>query len=444
MRETCFATVRFARGLARLARACGSPTQNVLTHPHRRLLSTLSSAATALGLVAAVYLSSSFRGVDPPVLAALPLQVPTIHYGLVVERFASVEEAPAAAGQGLADVLRALGVDRRRARRLERAAAKRADVADLSDYNTAVFRSADGEARYVMQDVNAHEYVRIDLDADRVGLDNRDGVATEYETAALYYGGDVDSMLAYVSFPEELRARVERAVREELPLDEGFGHGIIRLVYAVKRDDSGALLGYGDVEAMRYRVDGEERTAIRFADADLNVDGFFQPDGTPALRTWLDSPVETGWLSSRYNLRRRHPILKTIRPHYGTDYAAAYGTPILAMSDGVVVARQWTRSNGNFVKLRHDERYQTQYLHMKAFAPGIRPGVAVEKGQVIGYVGSTGLSSGPHVCLRFWKDGHQVDHRALDLPSASAIGAEAMAAFEAHSQELVGALGGRA
>ena len=415
-----------------------------MTYPHRRLFATLSGAAAALGLVAAASLSSGFRGVDPAELSALPLQVPTVRYGLVVERFAAVEEAIAGEGEGLAAVLRGLGVERRRARRLARAAAKRADVADVGGLATAVFRGEGGEPRYVMQDVSAHAYVRVDLARDRVHLADRDGVASEYETAALYYGGDVDSMLAYVSFPEELRASVERAVREELPLDEAFGNGILRLVYTVKRDERGEVLGYGDVEAIRYHVDGEERTAIRFADADLNVDGFFRPDGTPVVRTWLESPVETGWLSSRYNLRRRHPVLKSIRPHYGTDYAAAYGTPILAMSEGVVVARQWTQHNGNFVKLRHDDRYQTQYLHMKAFAPGIRPGVAVEKGQVIGYVGSTGLASGPHVCLRFWKDGRQVDHRALDLPDADGLGAEAMAAFEARSERLVGALGDRA
>ena len=282
------------------------------------------------------------------------------------------------------------------------------------------------------------------MTAGRVSVSNRDGVTTEYETAALYYGGDVDSMLAYVSFPDELRDRVRRAVTRELPLDEAFGSGILRLVYSVKRDERGEAIGYGDVEAMRYAVDGEERTVIRFADADLNVDGFFQPDGTPAVRTWLEAPVQTGYVSSAYNLRRRHPVLKRVRPHYGTDYAAPYGTPILAMSDGVVVARQWTRSNGNYVKLRHDDRYQTQYLHMKAFAPGIRPGVAVTKGQVIGYVGSTGLSSGPHVCFRFWKDGRQVDHRALGLPQAESITQEAMAAFEARSEVVVGAFGERA
>lgn len=401
----------------------------------------VAAAVAALLAIAA----DEFAG-EPTAPGSLPLQVPTLRYGLEVERFGGFAVATAPEGATVAGVLRAAGVDDRIARVLGRAAAREADLGGIAGRATAVFRDAGGAVRFVMQDLNPHEYLRVDVPAGRVAVANRDGVATEYEAAALYFGGDVDSMLAYANLPDELRGRVRHAVTDELPLDEAFGSGILRLVYAVKRDENGDVLGYGDVEALRYRVDGEERTAIRFSDADLNVDGFFQPDGTPALRTWRESPLPAGrgYVSSGYNLHRKHPVLKRVRPHFGTDYAAPYGTPVLAVSDGIVVARQRTLHNGNFVKLRHDERHQTQYLHLKGFAPGIRPGVAVEKGQVIGYVGSTGLASGPHVCFRFWRDGRQVDHRRLDLPRADGIRAEAMAAFEAQSELVVGAFGERA
>lgn len=443
MPETCFAAARCLAGVAHFARACCSPNENALTLPRRRLLAQATSALAAAGLVIAVGATSSFREPDASALAALPLQVPTVYYGLEVERFADVEESIAPSDATVADILRAAGVHARVAGSLARAAARKADLSDVGSRTTALFRGVAGGLRYVMQDLNPHEFLRVDVEAGRVEVANRDGVTAEYATAALYYGGDVDSMLAYVSFPDELRDRVRRAVTEELPLDEAFDGGILRLVYAVKRDESGRVIGHGDVEALRYAVDGEERTAIRFADAALDVEGFFQPDGTPVLRTWLESPVVDSWISSGFNLRRRHPVLKRIRPHYGTDYAARYGAPVLAMSDGVVVARAATRNNGNFVKLRHDDRYQTQYLHLKGFAPGIRPGAAVSKGQVIGYVGSTGLSSGPHVCLRFWRDGQQVDHRRLDLSTAGSLDAEAMAAFEARSELVAGVLDDR-
>ncbi len=118
-----------------------------------------------------------------------------------------------------------------------------------------------------------------------------------------------------------------------------------------------------------------------------------------------------------------------MRPHLGTDYAAPYGTPILAVGDGVVVKAGYTRGNGNYVKIKHNDTYATQYLHMQRFAKGIRVGAHVKQGQVIGYVGSTGLATGPHVCFRFWKNGRQVDHRRLTFPPPEPLPQEELPAF---------------
>ena len=108
-------------------------------------------------------------------------------------------------------------------------------------------------------------------------------------------------------------------------------------------------------------------------------------------------------------MSRFHPILHRNKAHLGTDFAAPTGTPIMATAAGVVIAAAYTGGNGNYVKIKHNKIYTTQYLHMSKFAKGIHAGVAVKQGQVIGYVGSTGLATGPHVCYRFWKNGKQVD-----------------------------------
>jgi murein DD-endopeptidase MepM/ murein hydrolase activator NlpD len=100
----------------------------------------------------------------------------------------------------------------------------------------------------------------------------------------------------------------------------------------------------------------------------------------------------------------------------GTDYAAPYGTPIYAIGDGIISEAAYTKGNGNYIKIRHNNTYQTQYLHMQKFAIGIKRGSSVQQGQVIGYVGSTGLATGPHVCFRFWKNGRQVNHLNLSFP----------------------------
>ena len=111
--------------------------------------------------------------------------------------------------------------------------------------------------------------------------------------------------------------------------------------------------------------------------------------------------MEFSRISSRYNLKRFHPILNRTKAHYGTDYAAPTGTPILAVGDGVVTKSSYTKGNGKYVKIRHNSTYETQYLHMSKRA--VTAGERVRQGQVIGYVGSTGLATGPHVCFRFWK-----------------------------------------
>ena len=147
--------------------------------------------------------------------------------------------------------------------------------------------------------------------------------------------------------------------------------------------------------------------------------GYYDENAAPMKSPFLRAPIKFSQfrISSSYNLRRFHPVLKRVRPHFGTDYAAAYGTPIVAVADGVVTHATRTKGNGRYVKIRHDKVYQTQYLHMQKFGKGIRSGVHVKQGQVIGYVGSSGLATGPHVCFRFWKNGKQVNHRRLKLPN---------------------------
>jgi murein DD-endopeptidase MepM/ murein hydrolase activator NlpD len=122
-------------------------------------------------------------------------------------------------------------------------------------------------------------------------------------------------------------------------------------------------------------------------------------------------------------------VLRRVKAHLGTDYAAPYGTPIYAVANGVVTKASRTKGNGNYVKIRHDKIYETQYLHMQGFAKGIGSGVQVKQGQVIGYVGSTGLATGPHVCFRFWKNGVQVNHLNLNLPQPDPMSENELPAY---------------
>ena len=136
---------------------------------------------------------------------------------------------------------------------------------------------------------------------------------------------------------------------------------------------------------------------------------WYDEKGNSLKRMFLKAPLKFSRISSAYTLKRFHPVLKVFKAHLGTDYAAPTGTPILSVADGVVTDAKYNMNNGNYVKIKHNATYTTQYLHMSRIAAGMRPGKRVRQGDVIGFVGSTGLATGPHLCFRFWKNGVQVD-----------------------------------
>ena len=148
---------------------------------------------------------------------------------------------------------------------------------------------------------------------------------------------------------------------------------------------------------------------------------YFDEEGNSLRKTFLRAPLNYRRISSRYSGRRYHPIQKRFKAHIGTDYAASVGTPVHSVGEGIVVEAKYGRYNGNYVKIKHNSTYSTQYLHMQKIKRGIRPGVEVEQGQTIGFVGSTGLATGPHLCFRFWKNNKQVDALKVDLPPSDPI-----------------------
>jgi murein DD-endopeptidase MepM/ murein hydrolase activator NlpD len=203
----------------------------------------------------------------------------------------------------------------------------------------------------------------------------------------------------------------------------------------------GEPVGTGKIIAAVYEREGKEYYAFNF-EKEGEKTNYFDFDGRPARKAFLKSPLRYSRISSRYNLRRLHPVLGYHKAHLGTDYAAPHGTPIMAVAEGTVVEATRRGGNGIFVKIRHDAVYQTQYLHMSGFAKGIRPGVRVAQGQTIGYVGSTGLATGPHVCFRFWKNGREVDHLRLNLPQPEPIKGQTLQEFIVVRDGLIQMLNG--
>lgn len=192
----------------------------------------------------------------------------------------------------------------------------------------------------------------------------------------------------------------------------------IKLIYEQRMVDDSIPIGTGRIVAAVLYHKNKPHYGFYYRSADGVIDGYYNEQAEALKSFFLKAPLNFFRITSRYNLRRFHPVLKTTRPHLGTDYAAPHGTPIMTTADGVIEAMGYTAGNGNYVKVKHNQTYSTQYLHMSRFQPGLRVGSRVKQGDIIGYVGSTGLATGPHVCYRFWKNGKQVDPLSIDLPVA--------------------------
>jgi murein DD-endopeptidase MepM/ murein hydrolase activator NlpD len=199
-----------------------------------------------------------------------------------------------------------------------------------------------------------------------------------------------------------------------------------KVIYT-ERQVEGEMVGVDQIFAAEFVHHGSPIFAYLFESND--IPDYFDDEGKSLRKAFLRAPVKFSRISSRYSGKRFHPVQKRYKAHLGTDYAAANGTPIMATGDGVVTESAYKKFNGNYVKIKHNATYTTQYLHMSKRA--VKVGQRVKQGETIGYVGSTGLATGPHVCYRFWKNGKQVDPYRQDLPESTPVKPDDMEKFEA-------------
>ncbi len=256
-------------------------------------------------------------------------------------------------------------------------------------------------------------------------------------------GGVIDQSL-WVSmneqgFPTELISSMEEALGGSVDFFHIQKGDEYKLIFERKYVE-GQPLGVKRLIAAYYKSGNAEFNSIHFDSG--NSEGYFDLEGRPMKKAFLKAPVEYSRISSRFSNNRFHPVLKRNKGHFGTDYAAPCGTPIRAVADGRVTQVARTSGNGLFVKIKHNKTYETQYLHMSKFGPGMKPGVTVKQGQTIGYVGQTGLATGCHVCFRFWKNGRQVDHLREKMPMPSIMDPSQLPGYFEYRDEMKAVLDG--
>lgn len=299
--------------------------------------------------------------------------------------------------------------------------------------NYTVLASKDSlkKAKYFIYQPNAIDYIVYDL-RDSINIYKGE---KEVETIEKSAAGIINSSL-YLSL-QESNASPALAVR----LSEVFAWSIdfyriqkgdwFKVIFEEKFVD-GESIGIGEIKAVEFNHYDKPFYAFHFSQGEK--DDYFDEKAESLRKAFLKSPLKFSRLSSRYTMRRFHPVQKRWKAHLGTDYAAPTGTPIMSTGDGIVIESKRKRANGNYVKVKHNSVYTTQYLHMSK--RNAKVGQHVKQGDIIGYVGSTGLATGPHVCYRFWKNGKQVDHLRQDFPSAEPVMEDNKDEFELLMKEL--------
>ena len=209
-----------------------------------------------------------------------------------------------------------------------------------------------------------------------------------------------------------------------------------KVIYTERFVDDSVSVGIEKIKAAYFEHRNKPLYAFEFkTDSVKGIVDYFDNNAKNLRRAFLKAPVSFSRISSRYNLKRRIAYYGRVRAHKGTDYAAAVGTPIMATANGTIVKSSSNKGNGNYVKIKHNNTYSTQYLHMKRRK--VRVGEFVKQGDVIGWVGMTGNTSGPHVCYRFWKNGRQVDPFKQKLPEAKPISNKLKQEFLAHIEPTI-------
>ncbi len=296
-----------------------------------------------------------------------------------------------------------------------------------------VYTSAAGDLDSLLLYTSPQDYVRVhyDLAAEQFTAKIE---AVPYEVSYRVTHGSIENSI-FASL-EEQGAETSLATS----LDDIFGWTIdfvsdLRrgdqyvLLYEVRTYETGHTV-VGEVLAARVVNQDKEFNAVRFV-PDGSTVGYYNVDGTSMQKAMRRAPLKFTHVTSAFSKRRFHPVQKVYKPHYGTDYGAPRGTPVYSTGDGVVTAAHFQNGNGNYVKIRHNKTYDTYYLHLAGFAKGIRSGSRVSEGQCIGFVGSTGYSTGPHLCYRMMKNGSWVNPKLIQLPARDPVKATDIARFNA-------------
>ena len=365
-------------------------------------------------------------------------QVVRYEYGLPVDSF-RIDTCVVREGQTLGGILRDLGATSQQINRVSVLPPEELDVRTIRAGKTyyALYRSDSTEAatlRYWIYLPDRRRAVILHLtDTPHVEYTEKPLVIEERCAEAVIESSLWNAMVSR-DLPVELALELSEIYAwtiDFFALQQGDS---IRVCYDEQYVDS-TRIGIGRIYACHFYHGGKWQPAYWFdltdsVSGDVLCRGYFDEQGNSLRKAFLKAPLNYKRISSHFSYARKHPVYKIVRPHTGVDYAAPAGTPVVSIGDGTVVEKGYKGQAGNMVKIRHNSTYSTAYLHLSRFAQGLQTGQHVSQGQLIGYVGSTGASTGPHLDFRVWKGGSPIDPLKMESPPVEPVPAKYMAQLD--------------
>lgn len=371
----------------------------------------------------------------------LGIKEPNLLYGMVVDNYTVIEDK-IKRNEVLGDILMEYNVPANIIHQVSRLSRNIFDVRKIAPnkkYTLICDQDSLKTAKAFVYEPNPAEYIVLRFE-DTLWVDvcQREVVIVEKNIA-----GEIKSNLSEtieeLGISHELTNRFVDVFGWQVDFQRLQKGDKFKLIYEEAQVD-GVSIGIKQINGIYFEHFGSPYYAFPF-DQGEGID-YFDEEGKSLRKALLKYPIEFTRISSRYTMSRFHPVQKRWKAHLGTDFAAPKGTPIRAVGDGLVQEAQYRSNNGNYVKIRHNGTYTTQYLHMSRIADGVRAGTRVRQGQTIGYVGSTGLATGPHLCYRFWRNGVQVDALKVELPPSQPVKKEFLESFESVKLDLTKKLEG--
>lgn len=292
--------------------------------------------------------------------------------------------------------------------------------------------------QYLIYQPNRIDYYLVDLTDSVVGFKKSRPLTFKVRTVAGELTGPLTKTLRDLKIDPTLSGKLTKVFAWSIDFFKSKKGDKFALSFTERYINDTIYDGVDSLRAAFFEYKGEKIYAFPFIQERGGKVDYYNDQGKALKNFFLKAPLKFVHITSKFSKNRFHPVQLKWKPHKGTDYAAPTGTPIMTTAAGVVEQAGYTAGNGNFVKVKHDKTYATQYLHMSRIL--VRRGQRVKQGEVIGKVGSTGLASGPHVCYRFWKNGVQVDALKLKLPNSQPMESRNLPRFKEQIRPLKRAL----